>query len=369
MRGTETLTAELRAAVPGIVRRVLRWYDHRGRKDLPWQQSPTPYRVWVSEIMLQQTQVTAVIPYYQRFMQRFPDVVSLADAPHDDVLYLWAGLGYYARGRNLHRAARVVRDEFAGRFPETFEQVVALPGIGRSTAGAILSLALGQRHPILDGNVKRVLARCFAVEGWPGTSDVAKDLWQIAEALTPQRRARDFNQAMMDIGALVCTRGRPDCERCPLAADCAAHAGGRETDFPAPRPRREIPRRETRMVIIHNRDGRLLLERRPPQGIWGGLWSFPEASVDQDPEQWCEETLGMAATLLAYLPVRHHVFTHFALDIHPVRLAAENPAERAMEGGRWVWYKPGQPESKGFAAPVAQLLNEISNSERKGEKA
>lgn len=369
MRGAEALTADVRAAAPSFVRRVLHWFGQNGRTELPWQQSPTPYRVWVSEIMLQQTQVATVIPYFQRFMARLPDVVSLAEAPLDDVLHLWSGLGYYARARNLHRAARVVRDEFGGRIPETFEEVVALPGVGRSTAGAILSLALGQRHPILDGNVKRVLARYFAVEGWPGRADVAKTLWRISEVLTPQRRVAHYNQAMMDLGALVCTRRRPACDRCGLSGGCAAHAAGRETDFPATKPRRQTPRRQTRMLIIENGEGHLLLQRRPPQGVWGGLWSFPETTVDDDPQRWCADTLGMTAALVGHLPARRHVFSHFTLDIHPARLAAQNPAQRVMEGGLWVWYNPEQPETMGLAAPVVRLMSEIANPEPEGDKA
>ena len=369
MRGAEALTARVRALAPSFVRRVLRWYDRCGRTDLPWQRSPVPYRVWVSEIMLQQTQVGTVVPYFHRFMERFPDVVSVAEAPLDDVLHLWSGLGYYARARNLHRAARVVRDEYGGHFPEVFEQVAALPGIGRSTAGAILSLALGQRHPILDGNVKRVLARCFAVEGWPGRSDVANSLWHIAEALTPGRRVDHYNQAMMDLGALVCTRRRPACGECPLTGDCAALALGREEDLPAAKPRRRIPRRQTRMLIIQNPDGHLLLRRRPPRGIWGGLWSFPETALDEDPGGWCEDTLGMTAAVAGHLPQRRHVFTHFTLDIHAVRLVTENPADRVMEGDEWVWYNPKLPDALGLAAPVARMVSEIADRESKGDKA
>ena len=217
---------------------MIAWFAQHGRKDLPWQQDPTPYRVWVSEIMLQQTQVRTVIPYYQRFMQAFPDLRALAAAPLDQVLHHWSGLGYYARARNLHRAAQRIRDDHAGRFPEDIEVVMRLPGIGRSTAGAVLSLACGQRHAILDGNVKRVLARFHAVEGWPGKTAVLEQLWALAEAATPQRDVAAYNQAMMDLGATLCRRGTPECPSCPLQSDCRACKLGRQSEFPAPRPRR-----------------------------------------------------------------------------------------------------------------------------------
>jgi A/G-specific adenine glycosylase len=359
MRRAEVLTDRATDLAPEFADRVLRWFGQYGRKDLPWQRLPTPYRVWVSEIMLQQTQVATVIPYFERFMARFPEASALADAPVDDVLHLWSGLGYYARARNLHRAAQMVRDRHHGVFPTRFDEVAALPGIGRSTAGAILSLALGQRHPILDGNVKRVLTRFFAVDGWPGNTRVANELWRIADLVTPQENAGSFNQAMMDIGSLVCTRSRPGCDRCPVSASCLARAEGRQAALPQRKPRRERPHRAVQMLIVRNDAGDLLLERRPPTGIWGGLWSFPEVQMGDDFLSWCTDKLGIEPGRSEELPVRRHEFTHFTLDIHPVHIRAKNLVEGIMEGGGRVWYKPQQSPAIGLAAPVTRLVEEL----------
>ena len=246
------------------------------RPDLPWRRSRDPYQIWVSETMLQQPRVETVIPYYERFMQRFPDIETLATASQDDVLSHWSGLGYYSRARNLHKAAQLVVEKHGGIFPEAIGAIEALPGIGRSTAGAILSLSKNLPHPILDGNVKRVLARHFAIEGWPGTGSVLKSLWNLSEQLTPVRQAADYNQAMMDLGATLCTRSKPGCLRCPLQPGCEAHALSRQADFPGRKPKRELPEKSTRMLLIRNRDGEILLEKRPQSGIWAGLWSLPE---------------------------------------------------------------------------------------------
>ena len=255
--------------------RLLDWFDDHGRKDLPWQRGINPYRVWISEIMLQQTQVQTVIPYYERFMQSFPDLQSLADADIDAVLQHWSGLGYYARARNLHKAAGAIRDNFAGEFPTAFDDVVELPGIGQSTAGAILAIAGNQRHAILDGNVKRVLARHAAVAGWPGKTDVSKQLWALAEARTPQQRVADYTQAIMDLGATLCTRSKPNCAACPVASDCAARIADDVAAYPGRKPKKAKPLRQTTMVIAVN-GAAVFLQRRPPVGIWGGLWSLPE---------------------------------------------------------------------------------------------
>jgi A/G-specific adenine glycosylase len=337
-------------------RRVLDWFDAHGRKRLPWKENPTPYRVWVSEIMLQQTQVAAVIPYYERFVTRFPDLVTLADADLDEVLGLWAGLGYYARARHLHRAARVVRDRQGGEIPLDIAVLQELPGIGRSTAGAILALAAGQRHPILDGNVKRLLARFAAVDGWPGQSRVLAALWALAERYTPVERVADYTQAMMDLGALVCTPRRPRCERCPLAVDCVAHVRGRELEYPAPKPRRELPVRATRMLLLRGAEGEVLLERRPPVGIWGGLWSFPECPPEADIADWCRERLGLEVTVGAPWSVLRHGFSHFHLDITPVPVTVTGPGRTVMEGEPQVWYNTRQPDDRGVTAPVRRLL-------------
>ncbi|MCG5512198.1 A/G-specific adenine glycosylase [Ectothiorhodospira shaposhnikovii] len=338
--------------------RLLDWFDRHGRHDLPWQQEISVYRVWVSEIMLQQTQVVTVIPYYQRFMARFPDVTSLARAPIDEVLHHWSGLGYYARARHLHRAARQVVEQHQGRFPETLEDLEALPGIGRSTAAAILSIACGQRHAILDGNVKRVLARHRGVEGWPGTTAVSRRLWALAEAMTPTARVADYTQAIMDLGATVCTRGRPTCGVCPVASDCVAHATDRQSLLPTPRPRREQPLRSTVMLIIRGPDG-VLLERRPPTGLWGGLWGFPEVPSTGEAEPWCRRHLGTEAHEVHALAPFVHVFTHFRLHITPVRLWVKDPAASVMEAPGRVWYKPEARSELGLAAPVARLLDHI----------
>ncbi len=337
---------------------VLEWFDRHGRRTLPWQRQPSPYPVWVSEIMLQQTRVATVIPYFERFMQRFPDIESLADASIDELLHHWSGLGYYARARNLHRAARRICEQHAGRFPLRFEQVLALPGIGRSTAGAILSLGAGQRHAILDGNVKRVLARCFAVAGWPGRSAVQKRLWQHAEQCLPEERTADYNQAMMDLGALCCTRKEPQCRRCPLAMMCRARAQGDPARYPAPRPRRSVPVRRVCMLVLRNGTGEVLLERRPPRGIWGGLWSFPECPSQAHAAQWCIDQLGVAGRLISCWPVRRHTFSHFHLEITPLEIQIES-GEAVMEAACRLWYNPAQPGACGLAAPVARLIREM----------
>jgi A/G-specific adenine glycosylase len=337
--------------------RVLAWYDHSGRKDLPWQQNPTPYRVWVSEIMLQQTQVQTVIPYYQRFMQRFPDVQTLASASLDAVLHHWSGLGYYARARNLHRTAQILCVHGKGEFPGDSEALMALPGIGRSTAGAILSLAGGQWQPILDGNVKRVLARFHAVAGWPGQAAVVKRLWQLSAQATPAHRVADYNQAMMDLGATLCRRAQPDCERCPLSGECAACRQDRVGDYPAPRPRRAVPVRETHMLLLVAGD-EVCLQQRPARGIWGGLWSFPEFRSAQAAQAWCDQRLPATAAAADW-PVLRHTFSHFHLDITPWVLRLENPVFSVMEGDGVLWYNMRQPVQLGLAAPVQRLLSSL----------
>ncbi len=340
--------------------RVLKWFDQHGRKDLPWQQNPTPYRVWVSEIMLQQTQVQTVIPYYQRFMQSFPTLAALADAPADQVLHHWSGLGYYARARNLHKTAQLLHQHPTDQFPQTIDMLVALPGIGRSTAGAILSLACGQQQAILDGNVKRVLARYFAVEGWPGKTDVLKKLWGLSESVTPERRTAAFNQAMMDLGATLCKRTKPECTRCPLVEDCVAFACDRVTDFPASRPRREIPVRKVQMLLLVGTDDSVYLQRRVSSGIWGGLWSFPEFDSQQSLQDWCDAA-GVPCEkgdIQYWSPVRHS-FSHFHLDITPCCVRVKNPAFSVMEAGQSLWYNVHRPQKLGLAAPVQRLLTAL----------
>ncbi|MGB1221832.1 MAG: A/G-specific adenine glycosylase [Alcanivoracaceae bacterium] len=337
-------------------RAVLTWYDRHGRKDLPWQQDITPYRVWVSEIMLQQTQVSTVIPYFERFMASFPDVQALASAETDAVLHHWTGLGYYARARNLHKAAQQVVEEHDGEFPGSVEQLTSLPGIGRSTAGAIASISMGVRAPILDGNVKRVLARFHAVPGYPGKTAVAQALWALAEHYTPNARVRDYTQVMMDLGATVCTRSRPACGECPLSGACEAHARGTETEFPHRKPRKTLPQRRTQMLLVEDPEGRLLLEKRPPSGLWGGLWSPPQVDDSEAAENWLAERGLEPLTQQAWDSFRH-TFSHFHLDITPHHIRVKpGPAGDVADSAEQVWLAPDAAPSLGLAAPVARLL-------------
>ena len=317
--------------------------------------------------MLQQTQVATVIPYYEKFMARFPTLAALAEAPEDDVLAHWSGLGYYARARNLHKSARIALQEYGGDLPHELDALVEMPGIGRSTAGAILSLALDQPHPILDGNVKRVLARHQAMDGWPGKTDVLKQLWQLSEALTPATDTASFNQAMMDLGATVCTRSRPDCMRCPLADDCQGLASGEPTRFPGRKPRKQTPIKQTVMLALSLGDdhshsgpaGGTLLERRPPSGIWGGLWSLPEiASLAQLDDWLCAAGLAMQAAPASVARLRH-TFSHFHLDIDVQALTVTVHDSAVLESAERVWYNSG-PLPGGVAAPVSKILESLT---------
>lgn len=309
--------------------------------------------------MLQQTQVATVIPYFERFLARFPDVRTLAEAPLDDVLALWAGLGYYARARNLHRTALIVVEEYGGVFPHTVEGLMTLPGIGRSTAGAILAQANGIRAPILDGNVKRVLARHDAVEGWPGERDVEAKLWALAEARTPHERIADYTQAIMDLGATLCTRRRPACTVCPVGEDCGASRLGIQHLVPAPRPKRERPRRRRRMLVVRDAAGQVLLERRPERGIWGGLYSLPEIDDDEDAAGWCVQTLGVVPMTQRKLPEVSHAFTHFDLDIAPKLVTLPFGSRTIVASENLVWYKAAALQDLGIAAPIRALLDRL----------
>jgi A/G-specific adenine glycosylase len=341
----------------GLSELMLPWFETHGRQNLPWQQGPTPYRVWISEVMLQQTQVETVKPYFERFVARFPDAAALAAAPQDEVLRLWSGLGYYARARNLHRGAQQVVADHGGRLPESLDELMTLPGIGRSTAGAILALAHGQRHPILDGNVKRVLARVFLVEDAPDTTNGARRLWEHAEACTPKSRVAEYTQAIMDLGATVCTRANPACDRCPLQARCGAFATGRVSKLPA--PRRRAPRRLRRShMLFVIRNGSVLLERRPPRGIWGGLWVPPEFPEAEAAEAWAASRFSSSGSTTTRLPVLRHAFTHFDLDIEPWVLEIRGaPHEVAEDGSRWL--ELAALHAVGLPAPVARLLKEV----------
>ncbi len=419
---------------------VIDWFETHGRHDLPWQADPSPYRVWVSEIMLQQTRVGTVIPYFRRFMKRFPHVAALAEAELDQVLHLWTGLGYYARARNLHKAARTIVAEHGGEFPDTVQELTRLSGVGRSTAGAVLALARGRPEPILDGNVKRVLARCFAVAGYPGNSGVQAELWALAERLVPRRtvagggdgarnRVAAYTQGMMDLGAGLCARANPDCPRCPLRNRCLARQRGEIDRYPAKKPGKILPVRSVTMFILQDRAGRVLLEKRPPNGVWGSLYSLPEietsggAAAMPDPRGssvrigFRVETSGRETEMPANaaqdaaardappasnqlpdflsrlfiadaarnrrragyrpdsrprladeapveLPRIRHGFTHFQLDITPVRYRLAEPAPAAADSDRWLWYSIADPAEVGLAAPVRKLLATLAAVEQ-----
>ncbi|HKZ73016.1 MAG TPA: A/G-specific adenine glycosylase [Steroidobacteraceae bacterium] len=345
-----------------LARALIAWHARSGRHDLPWQRERSPYRVWVSEIMLQQTQVATVIPYYERFMQRFPTLRALADAPVDEVLHLWTGLGYYARARNLHRAAVRVRDEFGGEFPDAFEDVASLPGIGRSTAGAILALSRGGRFPILDGNVKRVLARYFGVEGDPSSRAVLERLWMLAEACTPNAAVDLYTQAIMDLGATVCVRRRPLCLACPLAASCVARASGRQHELPSPRAVRARPQRRAFMLAAMREDGGIYLERRPESGVWGGLWCLPEFHTSDAARAFSGQRFGSAQRAQPEaLGDVAHAFTHFDLIITPL-LVRCGGAAGVMDEASGLWYKPREPARVGLPAPIKLLLERLAST-------
>ncbi len=336
-------------------RKLIEWQRHHGRHHLPWQASRDPYRIWVSEIMLQQTQVGTVIPYYERFMARFPDIAALAAASEEEVLTYWAGLGYYARGRNLHKAARLVMEKHGGAFPRRYEDIAGLPGIGRSTAAAIGAFAFGERRAILDGNVKRVLARAFGIDGWPGEKKVENRLWQLSESLLPDAGIETYTQALMDLGATICTRGRPACAQCPLAADCAALKQNRVASLPAPRPKKPLPERSATLLLIrHGRD--VLLVKRPVPGIWGGLWSLPEA--DGDSAAACMRLTGQAPAEVEELPGFTHSFTHFRLAILPLMLVLDKRPQAAAEPGS-VWMDFGDAQEAAIPKPVKAILQAL----------
>jgi A/G-specific adenine glycosylase len=337
-----------------FAQRLIEWQEQHGRHGLPWQQTRDPYAVWLSEIMLQQTQVASVISYYQRFIARFPDIAALAAASQDEVLAHWSGLGYYARGRNLHRAAQLVVAQHGGVFPSDPEGVVALPGIGRSTAAAILAFAFGQRRAILDGNVKRVLARCFGIAGFPGAKAVENRLWQQAEALLPESGIETYTQALMDLGATVCTR-KPSCAACPLGSGCVAYNEKRVAELPTPKPRKPLPQKETALLVLL-RQGEVYLEKRPPTGIWGGMWSLPEVPVL---EAGCLENMGMSGAEISPLPERLHTFTHFRLRIVPrvYTVMALLPGAREPGG---LWLSLADALGAALPKPVRDILKGLA---------
>jgi len=344
------------ASRTGFSTRLLDWFDAHGRHDLPWQHPRTPYRVWLSEIMLQQTQVATVIPYFERFLAALPDLRALAAADPDRVLALWSGLGYYSRARNLHRAARTCMERHGGALPTTLEDLVALPGIGRSTAAAILAQAHGQREAILDGNVKRVLARHAGVDGIVDAPATLKRLWEIADAHLPATRLADYTQALMDLGATVCVRRAPACARCPVRGDCVALAEARVEELPTRRRVRAKPHRTIAMLVVRDHDGRVLLARRPPSGIWGGLWSLPESADDPDALRECRRRIGAARGAPRRLPPITHEFTHFRLEITPLLLRAGSRNAKPGGGTAERYVHPDEFANLGLPAPVRTLL-------------
>ena len=342
--------------------RVVRWQSRHGRRELPWQGTRDPYRIWVSEIMLQQTQVAAVIPYYVRFLQRFPDVVALARAPASEVMAAWAGLGYYSRARNLHSCALAVVERHASQFPRTARELAELPGIGRSTAAAIAAFAFGERAAILDGNVKRVFARHFGVDGYPGTTAVERRLWELAEAELPDVGVETYTQGLMDLGATVCGRSRPRCEDCPVAATCVARSSGRVSELPTPRPVKVRPVRHTAVAIIRDERGALLLETRPPSGIWGGLMSLPEFDADADDPRLLaaiSARYALDVELRERLPELRHEFSHYSLVMHP-RMASIRRAAGVAGGAARLVHRDAIAEVA-LPAPVRRLLQQLDD--------
>lgn len=353
--------------------RLIAWQREHGRHGLPWQGTHDAYRVWLSEIMLQQTQVASVLTYYARFLARFPDVHSLASAPLDDVMALWSGLGYYTRARNLHRCAQQVVEHYSGLFPATVAELCELPGIGRSTAAAIASFAFGARSAILDGNVKRVLARAYGIEGFPGEKRIENAMWELAESLLPGTVASAvdaaqpglhaemsaYTQGLMDLGATLCVRGQPDCARCPFQADCEARLTGRQRVLPQARPKKTVPTRQTLMLILRHAD-QVLLEKRPPSGIWGGLWSLPQAADEASLAIYAQR-FGASAPF-AKMTMLTHVFTHFKLEIEPRLADLDRAAAHLADGDEYAWVALGDLEGYGLPAPVRRLLEGLSGT-------
>ncbi|MCG6201733.1 A/G-specific adenine glycosylase [Psychromonas antarctica] len=349
--------------------RIIQWQREYGRKTLPWQQDKNLYKTWISEVMLQQTQVATVIPYFIKFMRSFPTITYLANAPLDEVLHHWTGLGYYARARNLHKAAQFIRDHFQGEFPQEFQQLLDLPGIGRSTAGAILSLTLSKNFAILDGNVKRVLTRHQAIEGWTGEKQIENKLWALAEKVTPEKNTDIFNQAMMDMGAMLCTRSNPKCGECPISNDCLALKQNTVKMYPTPKAKKKIPVKHAFMLILSQKmqNRRIIqLKQRPPVGIWGGLWCFSEF----ESLELCQQTLdtdGIENYQQTLLPMFRHTFSHFHFDISPVLIEVEHFGNvQGVEESNTLWYDLQHPQKIGLAAATKKILSTVDKIKNKG---
>ena len=337
---------------------ILNWFDVHGRKDLPWQINPSPYRVWISEIMLQQTQVNTAIPYYLRFMDSFPDIHSLSSASTDRVMHHWSGLGYYARARNLHKTSKIVQQEYNGVIPLDFDSLFKLPGIGKSTAGAILSLSDNQRHPILDGNVKRVLARFHAIEGWPGTKKIENKFWHFAESHLPKKRMADYTQAMMDLGATLCTRSKPNCMHCPLTERCEAKQMNQQDQFPTRKPAKAKAHHRLNLIILRVQN-KILLEKRPESGIWGGLSSLPELENNSPIDGWIKKRLESAPKKISEMNPVHHAFSHYTMDIFPIEVRMDSSSCKLDLNENEFWYELDHPEEVGMASPVKKLLEQV----------
>lgn len=345
---------------PSFSQALLTWYDQQGRKDLPWRQYISPYRVWVSEIMLQQTQVKTVIPYFLNLIEFFPTIADLAAAKEDLLLHLWSGLGYYSRARNMHKTAQAIIQEHAGQFPKTLPELQALPGIGRSTAGAILAISMNQPVAILDGNVKRILCRYHTIPGLPAQAKVTEQLWHWAQWHTPKERAADYTQAIMDLGAIICTRHQPKCSICPLNIGCQAYLENRVNEFPEKNIRKKQPLVEIKMFIFHNKQNNtVLLEKRPPTGVWGGLWSLPESQEEENSSVLAQKYPGCKVLNAINLASFRHIFTHFKLRVTPVYIDHFHWPDRVMDSAQTIWYNLAAPERIGLARPVQELLKRL----------
>lgn len=345
-------------SAPLFQQAVLNWYEHHGRKNLPWQQNLTAYRVWVSEIMLQQTQVATVVPYFENFIRQFPTVDALATADADKVMHLWTGLGYYSRARNLHKAAKIIVEQYDGQFPDKIDHLCLLPGVGRSTAGAIVSTAFNQRATILDGNVKRVLSRYAGITEWPGTKAVETRLWELADFYTPVTSCREYTQVIMDLGATICTRTKPACNACPVQQSCVAFASGNPVDFPGKKPKKAIPVRKGQLLLLQQPAGSIFLEKRPPAGIWGGLWSLPayEGTLE-DLTAECQRRYGLSIERITPLDTFRHTFSHFHYDITPVHATVAQSENQTRELIEHIWYDPQCPAKVGLPQPIKKLLS------------
>ncbi|MGE3920155.1 MAG: A/G-specific adenine glycosylase [Gammaproteobacteria bacterium] len=341
---------------------LLSWYDQNGRSSLPWRQNITPYRVWLSEIMLQQTQVKTVLPYFERFISKYPSIASLSQANLDEILHLWAGLGYYTRARNLYKTAQIIQKDHKGQFPSTVHELMTLPGIGRSTAGAIAAIAFGKHASILDGNVKRILCRLHEIPSWPGELSTTKKLWELAENYTPKERTNDYTQAIMDLGATLCTQTKPKCVVCPIRKHCMAFTNDTTSEYPVKKAKKSLPIKQTQMLLIMNDRKQILLLKRPTSGIWGGLWSLPECEIDLKATTWCDEKLGLKVKEHSKLSVFKHTFTHFQLIIHPVLLnmsKKHHALPKIMEIADFTWFDPKTDAKLGLPTPVKKILDNI----------